>query len=253
MKEDDGLPKKICDDCSKKLASWQNFYRKCEQTQKRLQQYLESWQRSSVCIPNSSGHSVTYSYGSDSNSHRVRSSVSLGDKILSETTQAKTSVLQKKVKEVLPLSSSTEDSVPVGSESINVEEKRKENTVKVHNATEGRVYSKVKLKKSVTWKKNSRKTDNNLENAHGIVISNRNDKSQKKHFTEGTTNCVKNVCLSSVSWKNKKFVEVHKCHICNKTFPNQRKLNVHVAVHLSLPEFQCDKCSKKFRSKFSLR
>ena len=252
MKEDDGLPKKICDDCNKKLAAWQNFYRKCEQTQKRLQQYLENWQKSSVCIPNSSGHSVTYSYVSDSNSHRVLSPVSPGDKILSETTQAKTSMLQKKVKEVLPLSSSTEDNLPLGTESINVEEKHKEGTVKVHNATEGRVYSKVKLKKSATWKKNLRKTDSNLENAHGIAISNRNDKSQK-HFTEGTTNCVKNVCLSNVSWKNKKSVEVHKCHICNKTFPNQRKLNVHVAVHLSLPEFQCDKCSKKFRSKFSLR
>lgn len=248
------MPKKICDDCNKKLASWQNFYRKCEQTQKRLQQYLENWRKSSVSIPNSSGHSVTYSYGSDSKSHRVLSPVSLGDKILSETTQAKTSVLQKKVKEVLPLSSLMEDKMPIGTESINVEEKHKENTLKVHNATEGWVYSKVKLKKSATWKKNSypRKTDNNLEYAHGIAISNRNDKSQK-HFTEGTMDCVKNVCLSNVARKNKKSVEVHKCHICNKTFPNQRKLNVHIAVHLSLPEFQCDKCSKKFRSKFSLR
>lgn len=248
------MPKKICDDCNKKLASWQNFYRKCEQTQKRLQQYLENWQKSSVCIPNSSGHNVTYSYVSDSNSHRVLSPISLGDKILSETTQTKTSVPQKKVKEVLPLSSLTEDNLPLGSESINVEEKHKENTLKVHNATEDRVYSNVKLKKSATWKKNSyrRKTDDNLGHARGVAISNRNDKSQK-HFTEGSTDRVKSVCLSNVSWKNKKSVEVQKCHICNKTFPNQRKLNVHIAVHLSLPEFQCDKCSKKFRSKFSLR
>jgi hypothetical protein len=148
----------------------------------------------------------------------------------------------------------TEDNLPLGTESINVEEKHKENTLKAQNATEGRVYSKVKLKKSGTLKKNScpRKTNNNLEHALGISISNINDKSQK-HFAEGTTDCVKNVCLSNVSWKNKKSVEVHKCHICNKTFPNQRKLNIHIAVHLSLPEFQCDKCGKKFRSKFSLR
>lgn len=250
------MPKKICDDCNKKLASWQNFYRKCEQTQKRLQQYLENWQKSSVCVPSSSEHSGTCSGGLELNSNRVLSPVSLGDKILSETTQAKSSVPRKKVKEVLSLSSSREDNLPLGTESIDVEEKSKVNTVKVHNSTEGRVYSKVKLKKSAatTWKKNSYpgKTDNNLEQAHGIVISNKNERPQK-HFTEGNTDDVKNVRLSNVSWKNKKSVEVHQCHICNKTFPNHRKLNVHVAVHLSLPEFQCDKCSKKFRSKFSLR
>lgn len=249
------MPKKICDDCNKKLASWQNFYRKCEQTQKRLQQYLENWQKSSVCVPSSSEHSATHSGGSESNSHRVLSPISLGDKILSETTQTKTSVLQKKVKEVLSLSSSSEDNLPLGTESINVEEKHKENTVKVHNTTEGRVYSKVKLKKSAaTWKKKSYpgKTDNNLEQAHGIAISNKNERPQK-HSPEGNMDCVKNVCFSNVSWKNKKSVEVYQCHICNKTFPNHRKLNVHIAVHLSLPEFQCDKCSKKFRSKFSLR
>jgi hypothetical protein len=165
-------------------------------------------------------------------------------------------VPQKKVKEVLSVSSLREDNLPLGTESIDVEEKHKVNTVKVHNSTEGRVYSKVKLKKSAatTWKKNSYpgKTDNNLEQAHGITIANKNERPQK-HFTEGNTDGVKNVCLSNVAWKNKKSVEVCQCHICNKTFPNHRKLNVHVAVHLSLPEFQCDKCSKKFRSKFSLR
>ena len=207
-----------------------------------------------MCVPRTSEHSVTYSCGSDSNNHRVLSPVSLGDKILSETTQAKTTVLQKKVKEVLSLSSSKEDNLPLGIESLNVEEKHKENTVKVNNAIEGKVYSKVKLKKCATWKKNSYtgRTDNTLEQARGVAISNKNEQPQKL-FAEATTDCVKNVCLSSVSRKTKKSVEVHQCHICNKTFPNHRKLNVHVSVHLSLPEFQCDKCSKKFRSKFSLR
>ena len=248
------MPKKICDDCNKKLASWQNFYRKCEQTQKRLQQYLENWQKSSVCVPSSSEHSITYSGGVGSNSYRVLSQISLADKIPTETTQAKPSVLQKKVKDVLSLNSSTEDSLHVGCESINDEQKHKENTVKVNNAKEGRIDSRVKLKNPGIRKKNSYLggIDDNSEHAHDIEISNENEQPQKP-FTEGTTDCVKSICLSKSSSKTKKSVEVHQCYICNKTFPNHRKLNVHIAVHLSLPEFQCDNCSKKFRSKFSLR
>jgi hypothetical protein len=248
------LPKKICDDCNKKLASWQNFYRKCEQTQKRLQQYLENWQKLSVSVLSSNEHSVTYSDGVGSDSYRAVSQISLGDKIPTETTRVKPSVLPKKVKDVLSLNSSTQDNLRVGHESLNDEHKHKEGTVKVKNAKEGKIDSKVKLKRHGIQKKNSCQggTDNNGEQAHGVEISNENGQSQK-HFTEGITDCVKSICLSNSSSKTKKSVEVHQCHICNKTFPSHRKLNVHIAIHLSQPEFQCDKCSKKFRSKFSLR
>jgi hypothetical protein len=176
------------------------------------------------------------------------SQISLGDNIPTEKTLEKTSVLQKKVKVVLSLNSSTEDNLPVGTKSLYNEKMHKESIVKVNNAKD------VKLKKSGSQKKNSHPggTSNNLEQARGIAISKEEEQPQK-HLESGTTDCVKSIHVSNSSSKIKKSVDVYQCHICNRTFPSGGKLNLHVPVHLNLSEFQCDKCSKKFRSKFSLR
>jgi hypothetical protein len=249
VKEDDSLPKKICDDCNKKLSSWQNFYKKCEQTQKRLQQYLENWQKSSVCVPSSSVACSDIS--------RDITQVSLGDEIPEETIQTKLCVLPKKVKDISSVNSVTKDDMPVINKIVKDDEyKHRKNTSKIKNISEGTDNSYMKVRKlAARSQKNStcpRENDSTAVQAHVIVISEENEQTQE-HFIAATTDCVKRVNLSKSSLKTKEPTEVHQCHICEKPFPSHGKLNAHVAGHLRLPEFQCDKCSKKFRSKFSLR
>jgi hypothetical protein len=257
VKEDDSLPKKICDDCNKKLASWQNFYKKCEQTQKRFQQYLENWKKSSVHVCSSNQNSVTCSDVEGSPSYKDLSQISIGVKILAEAKQTKTSALPREVRNISFVNSETKTGISVISKNHkSVEYKHREDTSKVRNVSDNSDKSEEKVKTPATGsqKKNvcPEETGNNTGQAHSIVGSKGNEQLQS-NFTGEATACVERIKLAESSLKIKKSTEVHQCHICEKTFPSHAKLNAHVAAHLSLSEFQCDKCSKKFRSKFSLR
>jgi hypothetical protein len=257
VKEDDNLPKKICDDCSKKLASWQNFYKKCEQTQKRLQQYLENWQKSSIYVPSSNQNSVTCAGSEKSNTSKDLSQISFGDKTPADTTQTKPSVLPKQVKNISSVHSETKAGIFVITKKCRtVEYKHREDANKVNNVSDNSNSCQEKVKSSVagSQKKNAcpEETDNTTEQTHSVEGLKENEQLQT-NFTTEAIECVKRLKFSKSSLKTKKYIEVHHCHICEKTFCSRGKLNVHVAAHLSLPEFQCNNCSKKFRSKFSLR
>jgi hypothetical protein len=256
VKEDDSLPKKICDDCNKKLASWQNFYRKCERTQKKLQRYLEKWQKPSLYVPSSSQRSVTYSDTESSEISRVLSQISLGDKIPSEAFQGKPCVLPKNVNDILTVNLLSKKDTPAITQNLNNNKQEyRENTDKVRSVNEDiGNKARVKKQKAGSQKKNAypRETDPAAEEARDVVISKENERLQEKFSTDATDFILKAKLLRK-SLKNKKSIEIHQCHICEKTFCSRGKLNAHVAAHLSLPEFQCDKCGKKFRSKFSLR
>lgn len=256
VKEDDSLPKKICDDCNKKLASWQNFYRKCERTQKKLQQYLENWQKSSFYVSSSSQRGVTYSDTESSEISRGLSQISLADKIPAEAFQNKTFVLPKNVHDSLSVNSLSESDITVIIQKLNsTKQKYTQNTIKVENVNEDRrEKGRVKKEGARSQKKNAYpgESDYTANQAHDIVIAKENEWPQT-NFSADATDSVTEVKLSRRSLKSKKSIEIHQCHICEKTFPSRGKLNAHVATHLSLSEYQCDKCSKKFRSKFSLR
>ncbi|PNF29188.1 hypothetical protein B7P43_G10780, partial [Cryptotermes secundus] len=256
IKEDDSLPKKVCDDCNRKLASWQNFYRKCERTQKKLQQYLENWQKSSFYVSSSGQHCVTYSDNESSEISRGLSQISLADKIPAEAFQNKTHVLPQKENDTLSVNSLSKNDIPVITQKLNNnKQKYRENTIKVKNVNEyRRNKGRVKKEGAGSQKKNACAGESDLtaEQAHDIVIAEENERLQTNSSVDAT-DFVKKAKLLKRSLKSKKSVEIHQCHICEKTFPSRGKLKAHVATHLSLPEFQCDKCSKKFRSKFSLR
>jgi hypothetical protein len=185
------------------------------------------------------------------------SQISHGDKTSAETNLTKTSVLPKKVKTVSSVNSGTKTGVSVITKNYkNVEYKNREDTSKVKNVSDNSNNSEEKVKTPATGshKKNvcPEETDNTIEQAQSIVESKENEQLQT-NFTAEATVCVKRIKFSESSLKTKKSIEAHQCHICEKTFPSRGKLNAHVAAHLSLSEFQCEKCSKKFRSKFSLR
>lgn len=256
VKEDDSLPKKICDDCNRKLASWQNFYQKCERTQKKLQQYLENWQKSAFYVSSSSQRNVTYSDTESSEISRGVSQISLADKIPAEAFQNKTCVLPKKVNDILSVNSLSKNDIPVITQKLNNnKQKYRENIIKIKNVNEDRRNKgRVKKEGAGSQKKNAYpgESDHTAEQAHDIVIAKENERLQT-NLSVDSTDFVTKVKLLKRSLKSKKSTEIHQCHICEKTFPSRGKLNAHVANHLSLPEFQCDKCSKKFRSKFSLR
>jgi hypothetical protein len=255
VKEDDSLPKRICDDCNKKLASWQNFYRKCERTQKKLQRYLEKWQKP-FCVPSSSQRSVTCSDTESSEISRGLSQISLGDKILAEAFQGKTRVLPENVNDILSVNSLSKKDITVITQNLNTNKRKyTEKTDEVRNVNEeSSSKGRVKTNEARSQKKNvyCRETDNAVEEAHDIVKSEENERLQDKFSTDAAGFVIKAKLLRR-SLKSKKSVEIQQCHICEKTFPSRGKLNAHVAAHLSVPEFQCDKCGKKFRSKFSLR
>jgi hypothetical protein len=256
VKENDSLPKKICDDCNKKLASWQNFYRKCERTQKKLQQHLENWQKSPFYVSSSSQHNVTYSDTESSEISRGLSQISLADKIPAEAFQNITSVLPQKVNDMIFVNSLSKNDIPVITKKLNNnKQKYRENTIKVKNVNEDRKKKgRVKKEGVGNQKKNAYpgESDHTAGQTRDIVIAKENERLQT-NFSADATDFVKKVKLLKRPLKSKKSIEIHQCHICEKTFPRRGKLNAHIATHLSLPEFQCDKCSKKFRSKFSLR
>jgi hypothetical protein len=256
VKEDDSLPKKVCDDCNKKLASWQNFYRKCERTQKKLQRYLEKWQKPSFYVPSSSQRSVTYSDTESSDISRVLSQISLGDKIPAEAFQDKTWVPPKNVNDILSVNSLSKKDIPVITQNSNSNKRKYREKADEVRSVNGDSSNKdrVKTQEAGSKKKNvyPRETDNAVEEAHDIVISKENERLQDEFSTDAAGFVIKTKLLRR-SLKSNKSVEIYQCHICEKTFPSRGKLNAHVAAHLSVPEFQCDKCGKKFRSKFSLR
>jgi hypothetical protein len=158
------------------------------------------------------------------------------------------------VNDIVPVNSLSKNDVPVITQNLNNSKERcRENNIKVKNVNKDRsnVEGRVKKRVAGSQKKNIRlgEADHAAEPAHGAVISKENEQ-LRKNFTTDATDFVIKVKLLKRPLKS---IKIHQCHICEKTFPSRGKLNVHVAAHLSLPEFQCDKCSKKFRSKFSLR
>ena len=49
--------------------------------------------------------------------------------------------------------------------------------------------------------------------------------------------------------------EIHStfsCHICNKTFPQERNLKYHLKCHFEEKPFACHLCDKKFSAKSNL-
>ena len=44
-----------------------------------------------------------------------------------------------------------------------------------------------------------------------------------------------------------------ECHLCDKKFPNQKMLEIHMERHNPSRLFQCDVCNKQFKQNFTLK
>lgn len=165
-------------------------------------------------------------------------------------------MLPRNTNDILSANLLSKRDIPVITENLNnIKEKCMVNMITVRNENK-KSNSKGRVKKQGAGIHNKgiypRKTDHAAEDSHDIVVTKGNERLQENN-SFGATDLVTKVKLLRRSLKNNKSSQIHQCHICEKTFPSRGKLNAHVAAHLSLPEFQCDKCSKTFRSKFSLR
>ncbi|XP_069686980.1 uncharacterized protein [Periplaneta americana] len=255
VKEDDSLPKKICDECNKKLTTWQGFYKKCEQTQKRLQQYLENYQKSGTEHRDAS----VVDYISDSS--RVLPSITSDN-----DNPAEKAAVSEETKDISGGSLMKQNSVTVIGTSVrdNSYKKKQTNKIKYATSIEGAI-GRVKKGRIKKPKSNKRKNISNgfvetNTKAEKVIndVTTKENKCPLKHEEQNSNERdevtdVKRVKPSESSIKSQKPVKIHQCHICEKTFPSRGRLNTHVSSHLNLQDFQCDKCSKKFCSKFSLR
>ncbi|PSN46929.1 hypothetical protein C0J52_14922 [Blattella germanica] len=196
-----------------KCLHLQNFSKKCNQTQKKLSQYLENQQKPSNNNINFSPSSIT-----ETTDEIINIDTSLETKELLAIAEKKYAISEENISQ---------------SESKEVVSKRK---VKEKRRT------KI-IKKTVSDENKDNSFSCNLETKEDeISILGQNEQQPKT--------CLKK---KSRSTKVKKITQLHQCHICEKKFKTQGKLKLHIAGHLIVQEFQCDKCDKKFRSKFSLR
>ncbi|XP_067010895.2 zinc finger protein 93 [Anabrus simplex] len=239
--ENDSLPKKVCDDCTRRLTVWQSFYSRCLRTQKKLKHDLEIYFQSDILLekpildpPSENDKSDVKTQNTplepDKPQPKEKQKVPQKSK---KTREKKGQSKKNSAKEAQNEGSPKEKSVPGGDkENLSTETTEKHVLEPGQSGKIPKVYQCEHCEETFSLKT---KLNHHVTNDH--KVEHRCETCKKLFRTKFSLRC-----HSFTHSERRNFC----CHICGQLFRTASCLCNHVKLHSDVKEFVCMLCGKGF-------